>query len=208
MTLRHSLSRGREEGATAKEKFKRIDKWSRSVKKIQEKWKEPFMQGKSQEKLDGKNKADAIRIIDSDGHVRETDEQIMEYMSPGYRSRRAAMLYFPLVPHHGWHRSIPQNDYRHQDFRVPDWREWADKLDEGKIELTVLYPTRFMHIGQIGDPRYAAELCRAYNDFLHDRFLSRDQRFRGMALLPLQDVAGAVKELRRSVKSYGMVGGI
>jgi predicted TIM-barrel fold metal-dependent hydrolase len=147
-------------------------------------------------------------VIDSDGHVRETDEEIIEYMSPGYRSRREAMLYFPLVPHHGWHRSIPQNDYRHQDFRVPDWREWAEKLDEGKIELTVLYPTRFMHIGQIGDPRYAAELCRAYNNFLHDRFLSRDERFRGMALLPLQNTQSAVKELRRAVKRYGMVGGI
>ena len=33
-------------------------------------------------------------IIDADGHVRETDEQIMEYMSAGYRSRREAMLYF------------------------------------------------------------------------------------------------------------------
>jgi hypothetical protein len=29
-----------------------------------------------------------------------------------------------LVPHHGWHRSIPANDFRYQDFRVPDWREW------------------------------------------------------------------------------------
>ena len=33
----------------------------------------------------------------------QTDEQIMEYMSAGYRSRREAMLYFPLVPHHRWH---------------------------------------------------------------------------------------------------------
>jgi predicted TIM-barrel fold metal-dependent hydrolase len=148
------------------------------------------------------------RIIDSDGHVRETDEQIIEYMSPGYRSRRDAMLYFPLVPHHGWHRSIPANDYRRQDFRVPDWHEWADKLDEGNIELTILYPTRFMHIGQIGNPRYAAELCRAYNNFLYEQFLTRDRRFRGMALLPLQDVAAAVKELRRAVKNHGMVGGI
>jgi predicted TIM-barrel fold metal-dependent hydrolase len=140
-------------------------------------------------------------IIDADGHVRETDEQIMEYMSAGYRSRREAMLYFPLVPHHGWHRSIPANDFRYQDFRVPDWREWAGKLDEGNIELTVLYPTRFMHIGQIGNPRYAVELCRAYNDFLHEQFLTQDRRFRGMALLPLQDVPSAVKELRRAVKS-------
>ena len=166
------------------------------------------MKSNSREKANGKIKLGAKRIIDSDGHVRETDEQIIEYMSPGYRSRREAMLYFPLVPHHGWHRSIPANDYRHQDFRVPDWREWAGKLDEGKIELTVLYPTRFMHIGQIGNPRYAVELCRAYNDFLHEQFLTRDRRFRGMALLPLQDVPSAVRELRRAVKTHGMVGGI
>jgi len=41
------------------------------------------------------------RIIDADGHIRETDEEIIEYMSPGYRARRDAMLYFPLTPHHG-----------------------------------------------------------------------------------------------------------
>jgi uncharacterized protein len=169
---------------------------------------EANMRNNSQPKMNSKNRAGAARIIDSDGHVRETDEQIMEYMSTGYRSRREAMLYFPLVPHHGWHRSIPANDFRYQDFRVPDWREWAGKLDEGNIDLTVLYPTRFMHIGQIGNPKYAAELCRAYNDFLHEQFLTQDRRFRGMALLPMQDVSAAVKELRRTVKKYGMVGGI
>jgi hypothetical protein len=41
------------------------------------------------------------RIIAADGHIRETDEEIIEYMSPGYRARRDAMLYFPLTPHHG-----------------------------------------------------------------------------------------------------------
>jgi predicted TIM-barrel fold metal-dependent hydrolase len=147
-------------------------------------------------------------IIDSDGHVRETDQQILDYMSAGYRARRDAMLYFPLVPHHGWHRSIPANDFRQQDFRVPDWREWASKLDEGNIDLTVLYPTRLMHIGQVGNPAYAIELCRAYNDYLYDQFLSHDRRFRGMALLPLQDVPAALRELRRAVNKYGMVGGI
>ena len=148
------------------------------------------------------------RIIDADGHVRETDEEILEYMSAGYKNRRDAMLYFPLTPHHGWHRSIPANDFRPSDFRVPDWQEWVAKLDEGGFELTVLYPTRLMHIGQIGNPPYAVELCRAYNDYLHDRFLKHDKRFRGMALLPMQDPQAAVKELRRAVNKYGAVGGI
>ena len=106
-------------------------------------------------------KKNPARIIDADGHVRETDEEIIEYMSAGYRSRRDAMLYFPLTPHHGWHRSIPANDFRPSDFRVPDWREWVAKLDEGGFEMTVLYPTRLTHVGQIGNPVYAAELCRA-----------------------------------------------
>jgi predicted TIM-barrel fold metal-dependent hydrolase len=150
----------------------------------------------------------AARIIDADGHIRETDQEIIEYMSAGYRNRRDAMLYFPLTPHHGWHRSIPANDFRPQDFRVPDWREWTMKLDEGQFAFTVLYPTRFMHIGQIGNPPYAVELCRAYNDYLHNQFLIHDRRFRAMALLPLQDPAAAVKELRRSVTKYGMLGGI
>ena len=39
------------------------------------------------------------------------------------------------------------------------------EIDEGGFELTVLYPTRFMHIGQIGNPPYAVELCRAITIF-------------------------------------------
>ena len=155
-----------------------------------------------------KNRKSKPRIIDADGHVRETDQEIIEFMSTGYRNRRDAMLYFPLTPHHGWHRSIPANDFRRQDFRVPDWREWVEKLAEGGFELTVLYPTRFMHIGQIGNPAYAVELCHAYNDYLGQRFLTHDRRLRGMALLALQDPQAAVKELRRAIKTLGMVGGI
>ena len=44
-----------------------------------------------------KNSRSKTHIIDADGHVRETDEEIIEYMSGGYRARRAAMLYFPLT---------------------------------------------------------------------------------------------------------------
>lgn len=147
-------------------------------------------------------------VIDSDGHIRETDEQIIEYMSPAYRARRNAILYAPLVPHHGWPRAIPLNDSREQDFRVPDWREWSAKLDEGQIECTVLYPTKFMHIGQVGSAPYAIELCRAYNDYLNDQFLRHDKRMKGIALIPMQDVEAAVSELRRVVGQYPMVGAV
>jgi predicted TIM-barrel fold metal-dependent hydrolase len=117
-------------------------------------------------------------------------------------------LYSPLVPHHGWPRAIPLNDSREQDFRIPDWQEWAAKLDEGRILSTVLYPTKFMHIGQVGSPPYAIDLCRAYNDYLNDKFLKHDKRMKGMALIPLQDVTAPVQELRRAVEAYSMVGAV
>jgi hypothetical protein len=149
-----------------------------------------------------------MAIIDSDGHIRETDEHIIDYLPPRYRARREAILYSPLVPHHGWPRAIPLNDSREQDFRIPDWQEWAAKLDEGRIVFTVLYPTKFMHIGQVGSAPYAIDLCRAYNDYLNDKFLKHDKRMKGMALIPLQDVTASVQELRRAVEAYAMVGAV
>lgn len=34
-----------------------------------------------------KKTAHAAHVIDSDGHMRETDEEFIEYMSAGYRAR-------------------------------------------------------------------------------------------------------------------------
>ena len=147
------------------------------------------------------------KMIDADGHIREVESDVFEYLPDYYKARREAVMYFPLLPHHGWHRQAGREGIG-RSFLIPTLQDWQQALDLGQLEAAVIYPTRFMHIGQIGNPRYAVELCRAYNDFLHEQFLTQDRRFRGMALLPLQDVPSAVKELRRAVKSHGMVGGI
>ena len=43
-------------------------------------------------------------------------------------------------------------------------------------------------------------VARAYNNWIHDRYMKRSPRLQGMALLPMQDVSEAVNELRRAVK--------
>ncbi|MGH7774505.1 MAG: amidohydrolase family protein [Candidatus Binatia bacterium] len=146
------------------------------------------------------------RMFDADGHIREVESDVLEYLPEGYRKRRDALLYFPLLPHHGWHRQAI--DRPAHSFLIPTLRDWQEALEKGNLEAAVLYPTRFMHIGQIGIPQYAIDLCRAYNDYLHDRFLRHEPRLKGMAILPLQDVPAAVLELRRAVKECSMVGGI
>jgi len=147
------------------------------------------------------------KMIDADGHIREVESDVFEYLPDYYKNRRAAVLYFPLLPHHGWHRQAGLGAVG-GSFLIPTLEDWRKALEQGNIEAAVLYPTRFMHIGQVGMAEFAVDLSRAYNDYLYDRFLRAEPRLKGIAVLPLQDVPAAVTELRRAVKEYGMVGGL
>jgi uncharacterized protein len=147
------------------------------------------------------------KMIDADGHIREIESDVFEYLPEHYKQRREAVLYFPLLPHHGWHRQAGRQGMG-SSFLIPSLHDWQKALDQGNIEAAVVYPTRFMHIGQVGMVEFAIDLSRAYNDYLFDRFLRHDSRLRGIAVLPLQDIAAAVTELRRTIREYGMVGGL
>ena len=147
------------------------------------------------------------KMIDADGHIREVESDVFEYLPDHYKARREAVLYFPLLPHHGWHRQAGRAGIG-AAFLVPTLDDWRKALEAGNIEAAVIYPTRFMHIGQVGMSEFAVDLSRAYNDYLFDRFLRREPRLKGIAVLPLQDVPAAVAELRRAVNDYGMVGGL
>jgi predicted TIM-barrel fold metal-dependent hydrolase len=85
---------------------------------------------------------------------------------------------------------------------------WVEFLDDVGIAWTVLYPTTALAYGKIVSFDYAVAVCRAYNDWLYHTYLQRDPRFKGMALIPMQDPEEAVKELRRAVTELGMLGGM
>ena len=42
------------------------------------------------------------KMVDADGHIREIESDVFEYLPEHYQSRRDAVLYFPLLPHDGW----------------------------------------------------------------------------------------------------------
>src|SRR5918992_2985562 len=147
------------------------------------------------------------KMIDADGHIREVESDVFEYLPEHYKQRREAVLYFPLLPHHGWHRQAGRRGMG-SSFLIPSLQDWQKALDQGNIEAAVVYPTRFMHIGQVGMVEFAIDLSRAYNDYLYDRFLRHESRLKGIAVLPLQDIDAAISELHRAIREYGMVGGL
>jgi predicted TIM-barrel fold metal-dependent hydrolase len=153
-------------------------------------------------------------IIDADGHVYE-DASLADFVAEPFRSR-SGLLNFGVT---GTHRLFPTPDGHHFGigYRSPKAfggggkvgpKEWLAFLEAAGLDYSVLYPTAGLSMGLVSNPDWAAALARAYNDWLHERFLKLDPRLKGMALLPLQDPSAAAEELRRSVTEKGMLGGL
>jgi predicted TIM-barrel fold metal-dependent hydrolase len=152
----------------------------------------------------------AFPVIDADGHVFECDRDIYPYLPTPYHGADIlfATPFFPTLD--GFHRQAQRvTDGRAPVLEVPTGEDWLAYLDDANIALTVLFPTSGLAVGMISDPAWATAIARGYNDYLHDRFLRlAPERLKGMALIPLQDPAAAVAELRRAVGDLGMLGAI
>jgi predicted TIM-barrel fold metal-dependent hydrolase len=143
-----------------------------------------------------------MQIIDADGHINDhaCGEEIAEYMP---RGNQMAKL-FPEFDHLHF-RYLKQNRRATGNPSADDWNRF---LDETEIAWTVLYPTAGLAVGRIMAPDWAVMACKAYNTWLYEKFLRKNSRLKGMALLPFQNVDAAIAELRRAVREMGMLGGM
>src|SRR5438552_17640546 len=142
-----------------------------------------------------------IDIIDADGHVTASGEQLAQFIAPAYRDYGPSSGSRTYYPTDAWDRSVRGTLGEHAGTA----KAWLEALDRGGVESAVLYPTAGLGIGWLREPDFAVALCRAYNDFFHHEFTAKSPRLKGVALLPLQDPAEAVAELRRA-RELGFVG--
>ena len=79
-------------------------------------------------------------------------------------------------------------------------------MDEAGIDCQILSPNplNFFHFV---DAKDAINFCQQHNNALKSRIDAYPNRFRGMAALPMQDIAAACDELERAVTELGLVGG-
>lgn len=141
------------------------------------------------------------RIIDSDGHIFERDEDIHPYLDSHYQDGASFKnsAFFPSLD--GWRRGGIRG--RHIDAAA-----WGKFLDDSEISEAVIYPTAALGFGFCRDPEWAAAVARGYNSFVHDRYVKADPRLRAVALLPVLDPVASARELGRAVNELGMVGGL
>jgi predicted TIM-barrel fold metal-dependent hydrolase len=144
-------------------------------------------------------------IIDGDGHIFEDAAAISAHLPASYQERGP----FPL------NRLFPPLDHFHSasistappgSFEPTGPDGWKAFLQDAGIDSTVLYPSSALSYGRIVNNEYAVAVTRAYNDWLYQDYLQNDRRFKGMALIPMQNPEAAVVELRRAVEELGMRG--
>ena len=144
-----------------------------------------------------------MRVIDGDGHIFEDNEALAQYLPADYkRPRRTPDRWFPpLDRFHSFIGETPPGSFRQVG---PDG--WMEFMEDVGIETAVLYPTGGLAYGNVFHLDWAIALGRAYNDWLAEAYLRRSPRFKGMALIPMQEPEAAVVELRRAVEELGFVG--
>src|SRR4051794_35671671 len=138
-------------------------------------------------------------VVDADMHLRDTDADCYrKYLEGPYKNRSV------IWPSDGFDRNLGGK----LGVRDVDAQRQLRDMDTDGIDMAVLYPTSGLAIGKIYEPDYAVALCKAYNNWLHDYCNTDPNRLKGVAILPLQDIDAAVKELRRAVTELGLVGGM
>ena len=151
----------------------------------------------------------ATQVVDTDGHIFERDQDIAEYMEAPYRGRKELLTlpFFPTLD--GFQRMARRvGDGRPYVIGPDDPKSWFDVLNREGLDRAVIYPTAGLAEGFIQDADWAVVVCRAYNNMMSERYIKYNRRLNVVALLPIQDIQEAAKELRRCVKELHMVGGV
>jgi uncharacterized protein len=139
-----------------------------------------------------------FRVFDADGHVLESDDELVEHYEGEYKQSRRQKTWAIFPSLDGWARGVVivredgKRKYMHTDAAV-----WGDILDLLGLEGTVVYPTAGLGFGLMTDVDFAVATATAYNNWLEERYCKRDARIHAAGLLPVQDPQAAAKELER-----------
>jgi predicted TIM-barrel fold metal-dependent hydrolase len=142
-----------------------------------------------------------FRVFDADGHVLESDDELVEHYEGDYKQSRRQKTWAIFPSLDGWARGvvIVREDggrkYMHTDAKV-----WGEILDMLGLEGTVVYPTAALGFGLMTDVSFAVATATAYNNWLEERYCKLDARIHAAGLLPIQDPQAAAKEIERCAK--------
>jgi predicted TIM-barrel fold metal-dependent hydrolase len=164
-----------------------------------------------------------VRIVDADGHVLEPPTGMAERAPAQFRDRIWQIVTRPdgseWLRYNGGERPANGLALAGAGGMSPEERERARQgkvrytqvrpgafeprprladMDEDHIEQAVLYPTMLLGLPALDDAEFAEVQANAYNEWLADYCRAAPTRLFGVAVVPHQDVARAVRTIGRA----------
>ena len=166
-----------------------------------------------------------FKVFDSDMHIMEPPDLWERYIAPEFRSMaprgtvsanvRDLGIILPAhestaLPTRGTlnkGHNYERNQKLYRDHSARGWSPDAqlEAMEIEGIDVAVMFPSRGLNVltQHNLEPRYAAAIARAYNDWLYD-FCQRDPaRMLGAGMISVYDVNDAVAETHRVVEDLG-----
>lgn len=173
-----------------------------------------------------------FKVMDSDMHIIEPPDLWQRYIDPAFKDQaprgsteRVADLGLVGPDGKPWGRnpknvapfrqdrrgtSFQRNQERFKPYEEMGWTGAAQLkgMDAEGIDVAVIYPSRGLFALTVPDldPKLAAAMARAYNDWLYDFCAPDRQRLLGAGMISPFDVHDAVAEARRCVTALGFRG--
>ncbi|HWP57609.1 MAG TPA: amidohydrolase family protein [Candidatus Acidoferrales bacterium] len=171
-----------------------------------------------------------FRVFDSDMHVMEPPDLWERYIAPEFRALaprgvtsenvRDLRISFPqpdaekrpyaTTARKG--RNYARNQALYRDHAARGWsgEVQLEAMNTEGIDVAVMFPSRGLNAlvgpdggARVSDPRFAAAIARAYNDWLADFCKADPQRMLGAGMISVYDIRDAVEETRRVVQDLG-----
>src|SRR4029434_871768 len=164
--------------------------------------------------------AENIRVFDYDGHIIESIPEMVPFLDPVDRD-------VALTPSRNRQRVLASLDDIHyprnvrksgaveaprrpridaSNHRKGSGEDWVAFLEKAGVSETVLFPSEGLSVGFFQQADYSVRVCRAFNDYVSERYRQVDKRLYPMGLIAMQDVKEAVKELHRLVLDLKLPG--
>ena len=145
----------------------------------------------------------ANKRVDCDGHVMEVTDELISFVGEPFKT----------TGHMNPRRVLPSLDRFHTprlEERKPGTfdpsvgpEKWLQFLDKTGLESSVLFPTEGLAYGQVAFPPWAIAYARAYNDWLHAKYLKFNSRLKGIALIPHAGSSGCGHRIAARRKRAG-----
>src|SRR5881296_2557335 len=147
-----------------------------------------------------------FKVLDSDIHIIEPPDVWTRYIDPAFRDRAP----IGLTEDEGDLRLAHAGKPWGRVSGVDADRGWTSKvqleaMDIEGIDVAVVYPSRGLFALTVPDmePRLAAAMARAYNDWLYEFCQENPERLLGAGMISPFDVNDAVREVRRAAREFG-----